>query len=104
MIYSRLWMHVNDCEQKTRLICLIKENLDQIRVRTDPKFPSIWCKEIREYEKNLLIGGFYRESAHDGKKSSSVPSFLVATTHWCPIFRTKHLTKCWNYCDEFLKK
>ena len=20
---------------------------------------------------------------------------------WCPIFRPKHLTKHWNYCDEF---
>ena len=36
------------------------------------KFPSIWIEETREHEKNLLIGGFYREWSHEGRKSSEI--------------------------------
>ena len=64
-------------ESSTRwhIIFIIDEDCAQIKVRTDlmdSKFPSIWCEEVCEYEKNLLIGGFYREWSHEGKKSAAI--------------------------------
>ena len=43
----------------------------------NPKFPSIWLEEKREFEKNLLIGGFYREWSHDGIKN-----LVTASPDW----------------------
>ena len=63
-----------------KLECLISEILDTIKLRTDlmnPKFPSIWLEEKREFEKNLLIGGFYREWSHDGIKN-----LVTASPDW----------------------
>ena len=60
---------------KTRMICLTNESNDNIKTRPDlmdPKFPSIWCEEVREHEKNLLICGFYREWSHEGLKSNAI--------------------------------
>ena len=65
---------------KTRMICLTNESNDNIKTRPDlmdPKFPSIWCEEVREHEKNLLICGFYREWSHEGLKSSLVKCYLA---------------------------
>ena len=33
------------------------------------EFPSIWCEEVRENDKNLRICGFYREWSTNGIRS-----------------------------------
>ena len=61
------------CTQKTRLIMLIKEENTNIVVREDlmsNEFPSIWCEERRDNEKNVIIGGFYREWSTEGIRSA----------------------------------
>ena len=60
---------------KTRIICLVDENLDNVSIRTDlmnTKFPSIWCEVKNETEKNFLCCGLYREWSHEGVKSNEV--------------------------------
>ena len=60
--YKTLFPLKEDQNQKTRLIALISEKTDNIKIRDDlmnPKFPSIWCEETRENESNLLFCGFY---------------------------------------------
>ena len=40
------------------MVCLINENKDNIKPRPDlmnPKFPSIWCEEVREFEKKTFL-------------------------------------------------
>ena len=59
--------------QKTRLIMLISDKQHNIHARRDlmtSEFPSIWCEENRENEKNVLICGFYREWSTDGIRSA----------------------------------
>ena len=58
--------------QKTRIVALISEKIENIKVRTDlmdASFPSIWCEEVRENESNLLMCGFYREWSHEGERT-----------------------------------
>ena len=60
---------------KTRIICLVDENLDNVSIRTDlmnTKFPSIWCEVKNETERNFLCCGLYREWSHEGVKSNEV--------------------------------
>jgi exonuclease III len=57
------------------MVCLVSENKDNIKPRSDlmnPKFPSIWCEEVREFEKNILTCGFYREWSHNGHKTCAI--------------------------------
>ena len=64
------------------MICLINENSDKIKLRPDlmnPKFPSIWCEEVREFEKNVLICGFYREWTHEGQKTCAIQLEAIKT-------------------------
>ena len=52
---------------------LISKNLKNIQVRKDlmtRKFPSIWCEETRENERNVLIDGSYREWSTEGIRSA----------------------------------
>ena len=61
----------NVATPKTRMVCLIAESAENIKVREDlmsKDFPSIWCEVQYETEKNILICGFYREWSHEGVK------------------------------------
>ena len=52
---------------------LINEENTNIVVREDlmsNEFPSIWCEERRDNEKNVIIGGFYREWSTEGIRSA----------------------------------
>ena len=52
---------------------LISEDLKNVKVRNDlmtSEFPSIWCEESRETERNVLICGFYREWSTEGIRSA----------------------------------
>ena len=62
---------------KTKIVCLInseKVEKQEIKLRPDlmsSKFPSIWIEIEREYERNILACGFYREWSIDGQKITS---------------------------------
>ena len=62
--------------EKTRIIALCKERLfdeKNMKLRTDlnsKKFPSIWLEVMNEKERNVLVCGYYREWAINGKKAN----------------------------------
>ena len=60
--------------EKTRLIMLTKLDKPRIKLREDlmsTSFPSIWIEEEIKNNKNIIIGGFYREWSTDGIVSAA---------------------------------
>ena len=70
----------------TRIIALVHDSISQtIKIREDlmsEGFPSIWIEIKNENEKNVLIGGFYREWTRHGDSSQrrQIESIRILTT------------------------
>ena len=73
--FSTILQKRDNENSKVRLICLInKKIMNSSEIRLDlmsPDFPSIWVEKKNEGKKSIVIGGFYREWNHNGKKSVS---------------------------------
>ena len=74
--YSTIFHDKAKPNDKTRMVCLIKEEKlikSNIKIRKDlmdKNFPSIWLEIKQNHRKNLLICGFYREWSKDGLLNS----------------------------------
>lgn len=73
--YKTIFQKKEDPNDQTRMIGLLHDSLlPTTKVREDlmvGSFPSIWIELDREKEKNLLIGGFYREWSRKGDNSQA---------------------------------
>ena len=64
---------IQNQNDSVRVLCLVQEEMkEEIKIREDlmsDRFPSIWVELDRKNEKNVIIGGFYREWTRNGESS-----------------------------------
>ena len=69
----KTWFHLKkEPIHKTRMISLINENKENLKIRTDlmdTEIPSIWVEELNENSKNILTCGLHREWPHEGSRT-----------------------------------
>ena len=67
--YKTIFQERKSVQSKLRIVCLVKNSLVQkMKVRKDlmsVDFPSIWIEVTDNYNKQIIIAGFYRQWTHE---------------------------------------